>query len=148
MRIWVVLACAGLLGAGCAAPASYALTVTRGGRTLLDRGDEKAVAPGLAEIDATGANRPIVVTVSATGFAVRAGQGGSNPDDEGRGIVLDPAGNSYIVGTQMYADGVADTTGSGFAECLVDIVAAQSLGQVRGQVQQRHGGCQSAVKEG
>jgi hypothetical protein len=43
-------------------------------------------------------------------MGVSAGQGGANPDDEGRGVVVDASGNSYAVGILKYADGSSDST--------------------------------------
>jgi hypothetical protein len=43
------------------------------------------------------------------GFAVSAGQGGANPDDDGRAVAVDAAGNTYVAGMLYYADGIADS---------------------------------------
>ncbi len=54
----------------------------------------------------------IMVTDQSEVFAVSAGQGGSTPNDEGRAVVVDPAGNSYVAGTLLYADTTSDSTSS------------------------------------
>jgi hypothetical protein len=42
-------------------------------------------------------------------FAVSAGQTGAKPDDEGRAVVVDSEGNSYVAGNFFHADANADT---------------------------------------
>jgi hypothetical protein len=49
-------------------------------------------------------------TVEGGPLGVSAGQGGANPNDEGRGVVVDSQGNSYVVGTKFYADAASDST--------------------------------------
>jgi hypothetical protein len=58
---------------------------------------------------------PSVATIFnvAPGFAVRAGQGGASPDDEGRAVVADPDGNTFVAGSFLYADGSSDSTSGG-----------------------------------
>ena len=49
-------------------------------------------------------------TIEGGPLGVSAGQTSANPNDEGRGVVVDAAGNSYVVGTRFYADAAADST--------------------------------------
>lgn len=51
-----------------------------------------------------------LTTVEGGPLGISGGQGGTNPDDEGRGVVVDSSGNSYVVGVLKYADGASDST--------------------------------------
>jgi hypothetical protein len=53
------------------------------------------------------------------GFAVSAGQASATPDDEGRAIVVDSAGNTYIAGTLFHSDGAADAATSGTGDIFL-----------------------------
>ena len=52
-------------------------------------------------------------------FAVSAGQTGARPDDEGRAVVVDSEGNSYVAGTFFQADANADTLSTGSGDIFV-----------------------------
>ncbi|MBI3838016.1 MAG: SBBP repeat-containing protein [Planctomycetia bacterium] len=64
------------------------------------------------------------INVLANTFAVRAGQGGTNPDDEGRSVVVSPSGDVFVAGTLFYADGVSDSTSAKHGDIFVARYAA------------------------
>ncbi len=121
MRIWVVLACAGLLGAGCAAPASYALTVTRGGQQLA-RFD-------LAALQALPQTR---ITTPGTG-------NGGEQDGPSVAAVLEKAGATTFTGVAVTGDeGTRTFTAAEVVGAVLDVTnrgttkfASAALGQDR-----------------